>query len=337
VLASEGALTVLTRNRRIELRPERDGTTTVIGVAPVEFPVGTRIEIRFGAALPHDDGALTWATLAAHLAQGTEYPGKSSPFWYDLGQWQEVLYAAGPRPVRELIANLDGCTGGKAGEIVAAANLSRAPCNAVNGEQAKRLLDAARDAARPVKPERLGSVGPDAFPKAAYAQSSGTVEFGASQPAEIPFIVETWAETAKLTRLTVCVNRTPITGDVRAAREKRNVNAFGCGLRHTITQAPIAAQFSIVINITTPYMPITSDGKEPNLRPFLDAITTAARKAVRKAHRPNAGNRTSQKDIVLDHLDEVIADVSGNGAYRFGEAKCCIGFVKLSSMRLARR
>ena len=31
-------------------------------------------------------------------------------------------------PVRELIAHLDGCTGGKAGEIVAAAGLGRAIC-----------------------------------------------------------------------------------------------------------------------------------------------------------------------------------------------------------------
>ena len=30
VLASDGSLVVITRNRRIELRPERDGSTTVV-------------------------------------------------------------------------------------------------------------------------------------------------------------------------------------------------------------------------------------------------------------------------------------------------------------------
>jgi hypothetical protein len=54
VLASEGTLTVTTRNRRIKLRPEADGTTTVIGTKAVNFPVGTRIEIGFGPALPCD-------------------------------------------------------------------------------------------------------------------------------------------------------------------------------------------------------------------------------------------------------------------------------------------
>jgi hypothetical protein len=321
VLASEGTLTVTTRNHRIELRPERDGTTTVISMVPVDFPVGTKIEISFGPALPHDTHALAWAILAAGLAQGGGYAGKSSPWWYDASQFQEVLYAAGTRPVRDLIASLDGCTGGKAGEIVAAANLGRAICKDVTGEQAARLLEAARNVVRPVKPERLGLVGPNAFPDWAYAQSSGTVEFGLVPPlAKIPFVAETWALPREARRgLIVCVNRTRITGDIEAARDKRDIDAFGCGLHHTIAKAPIASQFSIVINITTPYMPITSDGKEPNLLPFLDEITTAAGKAVRKAHRPSAGNRMSQKDIVLDHLDEVVADVSGDGEYRFGE------------------
>jgi hypothetical protein len=135
-LASGGALTVITRNRRIELRPERDGTTAVTGAATVDFPVGTRIEISFGAALPQDERALAWATLATHLAQGSTYAGRSSPWWYDLGQFQEMLYPAGGRLVRELIASLDGCTGGKAGEIVAAANLARTICKDITAEQA---------------------------------------------------------------------------------------------------------------------------------------------------------------------------------------------------------
>jgi hypothetical protein len=45
VLASEGFLVVTTRNRRIELHPERDGTTTVVTATSVDFPVGTRVEI----------------------------------------------------------------------------------------------------------------------------------------------------------------------------------------------------------------------------------------------------------------------------------------------------
>ena len=322
VLASGGSLAVITRDRRIELRPERDGTTTVVSTTKVEFPIGTRIEIGFGPALPSDQVPLEWARLARRLAQGTTYGGRSSPWWYDLSQFQELLYASGDRPVRELIANLDGCTGAKAGEIVAAAGLSRAICKKVTRDQAAKLLNAARDNARPVKPERLGAVGPDVYPDGSYAMSSGVAEFGSIAPlAEIPFVVEMWAAKHEHPRtiLVACVNRTPITGKIDIARDKRNINAFGCGLSHIIAQAPVGSQFSIVMNLITPYVPITSDGKEPNLRPFLDVITKTAAKVVRKAHRPTSGDRTSQKDIVLENLDQAIADVSGDGEFRFGE------------------
>ena len=149
VLASDGSLAVITRDRRIELRPERDGTTTVVRTTKVKFPIGTRIEISFGPALPSDQAALSWAQIACHLAQGTTYGGRSSPWWYDLSQFHELLYASGDRPVRELIANLDGCTGGNAGIIVAAAKLNRVACKNVTREQATNLLEAARLYARP--------------------------------------------------------------------------------------------------------------------------------------------------------------------------------------------
>src|SRR5262249_51766693 len=169
--------------------------------------------------------------------------------------------------------------------------------------------------------ERLGSVGPDAFADYAYARSSGVARFGSlALRAEVPFVVETWAkENNRNTCLFACINRTPVTGDIHAARDKRDIDAFGCGLAHAIAEAPRGAHFDIVTNIISPYVPITSDGKEPDLEPFLDVIMDVVQKAVRKAHRPNAGNGSSQKSIVLDNLDAAIATVSGDGQFRFNE------------------
>jgi hypothetical protein len=325
VLASGGSLAVTTRNQQIVLRPERDGTTTVISVEVVEFPVGTRVEVSFGPALPHDQTALYWANTACHLGQqGTTYSGKSSPWWYDAAQFHELLYASGDRPVREMIATLDGCSGGKAGEIVTQANLERAVCRDLTSEQAMELLKAARANARQVNPKRLGSVGSHALAGCAYAITSGTALFGPATliQAEIPFVVEAWVRTAGMqskTHLTVCVNRTPATGSLHASRDKREINAFGCGLSHTIAKAPSEVQFNIWVNITTPFMPITSDGKAPDLLPFLGEIATVVSKTVRKAHRPEGGSRVSQKSIVLDNLDDVIAEVSENGEFRFNQ------------------
>jgi hypothetical protein len=62
------------------------------------------------------------------------------------------------------------------------------------------------------------------------------VTFGAEEPkAEIPFVVEAWAiglkGEHKRTRLgVVCVNRTPVTGDISARRNKRDIDIVGCGL-----------------------------------------------------------------------------------------------------------
>ncbi len=316
VLSSEGFLFVTTCNQRIELRPERDGGTTVISVAPVDFPVGTRIEIGFGPAIPEDEDALGWADIARQMAQGSSYTGRSSPFWYDAPQFHELLSASGTTPVRELMARLDGCTGARAGEIVAQAGLGRMACGEISRAQAVRLLEVARQKAPEVNPKRLGAVGPELLPGRAYATSSGIVPFGSAPRAEIPFVVETSAVEDKNLRLVVCVNRTPVTGDIEATRDKREINVFGCGLAHNVAEAPKDANFAIRLNIVTPYMPITSDGKEPDLRPFLDQSRDAVAKAVRKARRPEAKN-ISQKDIVLDNLDAVIAAVSGEEGYRF--------------------
>jgi hypothetical protein len=66
--------------------------------------------------------------------------------------------------------------------------------------------------------------------------------------------------------------------------------------------------------VITPYCPITSDGKEPDLSAFGRAIT-AMRKAQRAA--PNREKKVSQKDVVLDHLDDAVAAASGDGGYPF--------------------
>ena len=64
--------------------------------------------------------------LAICLAQGRDLLcGQSSPYWYDAPQFHELLSASVGDSVRALVAELDGCAGGRAGEIVAAAGLGR--------------------------------------------------------------------------------------------------------------------------------------------------------------------------------------------------------------------
>ena len=194
-----------------------------------------------------------------------------TPFWYDGGQFHELLLACGVQPVRSLIAQLDGCTGGKAGDIVAAAGLERMACGEINRRQALRLIEVAREQTRPVSPERLGSIGRDGF-SGFYAVEHGTVELGAVKPlAEIPFVIEVWAEktasTSNSLNARLMINRTPAVDELTAWRNSdKHLCLSGSGLRHYGSDAPKTGSYAIVINVTTPYCPITSDGKTQGRR-----------------------------------------------------------------------
>jgi hypothetical protein len=324
VLASEGSLAVITRNKRIELCPKGDGSTAVVSVTAIERPVGTRIEIGLGPALPREDDPFAWVLAAAEIAsEGNRYEGKSSPFWYDPVQFHELTLAYGSQPLRGLVAQLDGCTGGKAGEIVRAAGLDRMSCDSINRRQATTLLQIARQHARRVSPERLGSVGRDAYADHSYAIERGRAFLGSAKPqADIPFVAEAWARKTGDKggiRISMLVNRTPVTSHLTAYRDSdKDICISGCGMNHGFEDTPTKGAYSIVVNVTTPYCPITSDGKAPSLKPFVDTIgivlSTATKKAQRAAPKRK---RLSIKQVMLGHLDAVIAEVSDDGEYRF--------------------
>jgi len=326
VLASNGSLTVITRNRRMVLRPETTGTTTVAEVTDVDHPVGTRIEISLGHTIEVDSDDLAWAEAACETgAAGTTYEGETSPLWYDAAHFHELILASGARPLRELIAKFDGCSGAKAGTIVAKAGLGRTSCSSIDRQQATRLLEVARQHARPVKPERLGIVGADLFPDRYYAIERGTVSIGSLSPqAEIPFVIETWVERSgpkSDASLVALVNRTPITQEInvyRSSQTKGELYLRGCGLSHCMN-IPAKGNFGICLNLTTPFCEITSDGKAPNLEPFALWIGAAISKAIGKAHRaaPKQDVKVTIKDVVLDNLDAAVAKTSGDGAYEF--------------------
>jgi hypothetical protein len=324
VLASSGMLFVITRNQRIELRPQSDGSTAVVEVTEADYPIGTRIEIGFGPALPSDPAVFFWARAARFVAPlGQNYQGKSSPHWYDAAQFHELILASGSQPVRSLIAQLDGCTGGKAGDIVSAADLDRMLCERVTREQATKLLTTAREETRPVSPDRLGSIGRDAFPAYYYAAERGTVRLGSSQPqADIPFVVEAWAqkrESGDKINIDLFINKTPNVDEIVSWRDSdKDLWLRGSGIKHYTQNAPKKGAFDIKVNVTTPYMPITSDGKAPNLEPFVEEIMSSVVAAMNRAHRAAPKQKkATQKDVVINNLDAVIADVSGNGKFRF--------------------
>ncbi|MDY8111123.1 ATP-binding protein [Fulvimarina sp. 2208YS6-2-32] len=323
VIASSGALEVRTRNTRLVLKPQDDGST-IAKAEPCDHATGTTIEITFGADMPKDEirHPEIWANRAARLNVGESYGGRSSPYWYDRDSFYELLQAAGDRTVRDLIAEFDGCSGAKAGKVAAA--FKGRSCASMTRDDAANLHDAARAASAPVNPKRLGLVGDVYGFPTAHAVERGEFQTGAREPtALLPFVVEAWVGAKNESGMTTAftVNRTPIAGNVRAYREKGKIELYGCGLSHEI-ESP-GKGLAIYLNVTTPYCPITTDGKEPDLEPFAFAIMKAVKDAARRAKKAlpkvAASDRITAKSVVLDNVQEAVEKASGGGLYRFNQ------------------
>lgn len=330
VAASDGTLVVTTRGRRLTLVSQSDGSTAIVRSEPVEAFTGTTVEITFGPALPEDLGALELAELAISMAGGGEsYTGRPSPWWYDADAFWDLLQGAGDRLLRDFIERLDGCTGAKAGRITRA--FKGVFCRDLTREQARELLTVARYEARPVSPARLGQVGRPAHPSVSYSCQRGTATIGGREPkAVIPFVVEAWAtaerrdESGDEIEVTMIVNRTPAVAPLKSWRSHGELVLSGCGLSHRCHKiAP--GRYSVTINLTTPWCPVTNDGKEPDLSAFAIEIAAAVEQAAKRARgaiprQPSAvASGTTHKDIILRNLDAAVSKASGEGQYRFNQ------------------
>jgi hypothetical protein len=93
----------------------------------------------------------------------------------------------------------------------------------------------------------------------------------------------------------VFVNRTPITGSIDAYQDGAKMRVIGCGL--DVLAETGKADYSVVVNITTPYMPITTDGKEPDLGKLDDLLTKLIGKVARAAYKTI---RSSRDGLIKD-------------------------------------
>jgi len=319
VLATGGKLRVCTKGQAMNLMPCADGTTTVEVIGTYDGK-GTRVEVQLGLdAGPINSNTLNWAKSAQIFASGQFYKGKTSPWWYTSSDFHELCLAAKDMIVSDLVSQFESCAS-KVGTITAGFKGKRA--SNVTLDEAKVLLDRMRDASAPVKASRLGYCNVDLMEDdlGYYAKVTGTFKLESHlEVAEIPYVVEAWANFGEQAEIYVHVNRTPITGEVAADHSKMHLRLAGCNLSDEGYVHPIdivRRPVIVFLNILTPYMPITSNGKSPNLRYLLMGITRAIEASVKKAKR-NApkGPTRSQKEIVKEHLVEGIAKAGGGHGY----------------------
>lgn len=318
VLASQGKMLVETKGRRYRISPQDDGFSRVLAEDCPERLVGTRIGIQLGESIPLETDVLAWAEFAAHFANvGKIYTGKTSPWWYDSEAFFEMCHAAGSRPLGDLLRMFRDINAATANELAGARE-----ANALSRNEAEQLLVDLRMKSAEPQPSVLGRMG-DAFNGYAYTHEYGSISVrGAGTGANLPFSIDVYVqalEEGEDDQITMLVNRTPITGQISVQRQKSHqLGVIGCGLRHIVDvgRKPVA----LICNVTTPYMPVTTDGKEPDLHryitPLFRVIEKAAKKAKRKAAEFN-GRQLSQRDVIVENLYEGISKASGEGKYRY--------------------
>jgi hypothetical protein len=165
---------------------------------------------------------------------------------------------------------------------------------------------------------RLGKVGKLPALPPWYAIEEGKFTTGGREPqAEIPFVVEAWVRVdpkgkSEADVVHLFVNRTPIIEEVRLYREKDGFCLWGCCLGHMVDLPK--GKYDITVSIITPYMPIKTEGKEPDLSHFVEQIRTAVKKAANKARKAIPPDRTiTTKDAAWAVMEEAYLKTSNGG------------------------
>ncbi|MES2208385.1 MAG: hypothetical protein V4525_16510 [Pseudomonadota bacterium] len=319
VLASGGALYVETQGMRYQLVPQDDGSTKAVEEACPERVRGTLIGIRLGSTVPVTEDVLRWSQLAIAFAQlGKNYSGKTSPWWYDSESFFEMCHAAGQRPLADLLRVFREVTM----ETGRALGLERL-ASQISRQEAGELLMVLRSHSTEPQPSILGKIG-EADADFCHAHEYGNTKTKETAPtdAHLPFSIDAFVRPladGETDHITFLVNRTPITGEINVQRQKSHqLGIIGCGLRHIVDvgRKPV----EVICNISTPYMPITTDGKEPDLFRYIHPLFRVIEKAAKKAKKTVAevgGRKVSQRDVIAYNLKPSIAKASGEGQYRY--------------------
>jgi hypothetical protein len=326
VIATGGKLLVGTRGRKLEIIPDPlTGQSRAVRVGGFKGP-GTRIELVLGDPLepvPEDLVSGEVAIVAARC-QERRYGGRSSPHWFDPDAFHELLLSVPDEGVtaREVISQFEGCSA-SAGDITD--GFAGRPARGLGRDEARELLARARAATRPVNPERLGAVGKAAF-SGAYTKKTCRIAFPAGPDGmaiEVPAVVEAWADPDSTgSSATIMVNGTPCVADADAwykPKEKMTI-VYGPGLHLELKTGRKGVLLHV--NVITPYMPMTSDGKAPDLGRFERFLEEVIERAVKRARRTDAaidpGRNLNIKSVVFAHMEEQIKIVSDTRRYRFG-------------------
>lgn len=329
VFCLEGTLEIATQGRRLQLIPQDDGTTLPERIGEFDEE-GTEIKV----SIPHDYfyyDTLEWAELALKINQGTYYEGNTCAHWYDSDSFYNLCLSTPKQlTVNQFITYFEGLSKAKIKALPH--QLKALETNALSRNDSDILLAALQESSKYISAKKLGFIG-ELKDFVGYTKLLSEFQLKTTRGnhhATIPVVVEAYArinETSDKTR--VFVNRTPIIGEVDVIYNAKRLTVYGCGLNNNIDNHRLKTAPEIWLNIITPYMPIVSNGKEPDLSVLEEVITQSIEKVVHQLRRKitaKAKETTSdyspiklpsQKKVVLENLSAAIEKASGQGQYRY--------------------
>jgi hypothetical protein len=298
-------LTVETRGARLTLQvDEVTGRTTVTRRERIPAAPGLTVIL---PATREDDAYLARQTLA--LAKcGFVYNGPSLPQWYGQQDLARLFQAApADATAAEVISDLG---------LVPPSRLGSRLAHEISNDEVLVVLREMQQQTKPIKPDRIGKLGPVYRDCQGYALRVGIVLEAAG--GHVPYVVEAdvrWEQPERKgggrVSYMLTVNRSSTLAPLHGVSLPDYLSIKGCGLDLAV-RAP-TGDYSVCLSLISPHVQLTSDGKSPSLAVYESAITDVLYKAARQAHhratRPEQA--MSIKDAAWTVMPTAYLDASG--------------------------
>lgn len=321
VVATGGQIFISTKGKKYELISLDDGSAKVEFIGTSAVIDGTKIEILIGDSFKISKNTLSWGNSSILMARGENFKCKTSPLWYTSEAFYELVNAYNSDMINLLLL-FEGTNKNKLKYIFSTKIDLYRNANSFSFEETEDILGILRSNSifKYVKHAKLGYVDDVFDGMGEYARK--TDEFWVSSTkgrwdAKIPFTVESWLRVQEKFNPSVFVNKTLITGEFSYWYDKGTMKLFRCGLNVDVKMKPA----QLVLNIITPYMPITSDGKSPDfsemnyiIKKTLNTAKVKAKKTYMSEHNSNARN---EKEVIFNNIEDAINKAGSYGKHIF--------------------
>ena len=266
------------RGHKLTLKVDRTTGKTVIEkdeISDRQHGLGIRFRLPGSVA---KDGQLANNSIAL-ANHGTPYDGPSSPWWYGPRDLERLCECV--KPASATVKDICRDLGFERDDSRQARSLSR--------EDVAALLSELRANCKQIDPVALGPIGAGAFSGPGYAVKAGLTQTPSG--AQLPYIVEAWVKCQRPeikgegdANITLVLNRSQTVAKIAGFSYSKEIIVDGCGLDRRIRGQKVGL-YTICLSVISPYIQLASDGKEPQLSPYGNAIEEVLRKACGQAHR----------------------------------------------------